>query len=200
MPQLSARRLRSSALPVGLVLTAIAAVGTGAYWLGTQDPQQPAPQPPARAAASEPRPAGPGSPLQVCRATAATWFASDTTTDHSPAEARIRAAQRYGTDALQQRAGAGMSRAKNLGPRWQQWADHEAVIDTQLQPYIGEKPPAPRDGTAYAAVIVQRTATGADGWHQQLASMTVYCTLTRQPDGGPWRVDELQASLQGSGR
>ncbi|MGB6164700.1 MAG: hypothetical protein WBF75_19445 [Pseudonocardiaceae bacterium] len=138
--------------------------------------------------ASSPQPAA----LQrVCDLFAAAYFAVDTTHDTSEADARHRAATRYGTPRLASELAGGQGRSLDFPI----WAAHHATITTQLRPSVGE-PLGPDEPTrAYRATVVTRQALGVDGWRQDLAPVAVSCTLAPTPGG--WLVDRVDLSLGG---
>lgn len=127
----------------------------------------------------------------MCDLFAAAYFAVDTTHDTSEADARGRAATRYGTPRLAGELAGGQGRSLDFPT----WATHHATIQTQLRPYVGE-PLGPDQPTLdYRATVLTRQAVGAEGWHQDLAPAAVFCTLI--PATGGWLVDRVDLSLGG---
>ncbi|MGH3857815.1 MAG: hypothetical protein ACRDR6_30865 [Pseudonocardiaceae bacterium] len=115
----------------------------------------------------------------------------DTTRDTSEADARQRAADRYGTPRLSAELAGGQGRSLDFPT----WASHHATIQTQLRPYAGDVLPADQPTLVYRATVVTREVIGADGWHQDLAPAAVLCTLV--PATGGWLVDHVDLSLGG---
>lgn len=135
--------------------------------------------------------AHPGPPQQVCDHFAAAYFSVDTTQDTSEADARARAAARYGTPRLTGELTGGHGHSLDFPT----WATHRATLTTGLQPYAGDSLPADQPTMAYRATVVTRQALGADGWRQPLPPAAVFCTLT--PATGGWLVDRVELSLGG---
>ncbi len=127
----------------------------------------------------------------MCDLFAAAYFAVDTTRETSEADARGRAAARYGTPRLAGELDGGQGRSLDFPT----WATHHATITTQLRPYAGDTPPADQPTLAYRATVVTRQAIGTDGWHQDLPAAAVFCTLV--PATGGWLVDRVDLSLGG---
>lgn len=115
----------------------------------------------------------------------------DTTRDSSEADARQRAADRYGTPRLAGELTGGHGRSLDFPT----WASHRATITTGPQPYAGEPLGRDQPTLAYRAAVVTRDAIGADGWRQPLPPAAVFCTLV--PAGGGWVVDHIDLSLGG---
>ncbi len=129
----------------------------------------------ARAAAAE-----------VCRRFTTVALGVDATRDLSPAEARQRAAHRYGTPALaEQLAGHGHD------PTWALLVRHDAHIEVRTEP-VSDDPPPVRGDSVGAAVTATRTALGPRGWTQRLPEVVVYCSLVRTSD--TWRVTAVTVS------
>jgi hypothetical protein len=133
----------------------------------------------------------PGPPQQVCDHFATAYFAIDATRDTSEADARERAAQRYGTPRLAAELVGGHGQSLDFPT----WASHHAVITTGLQPYAGDPLPADRPTVVYRASVVTRDALGTDRWRQPLPPAAVFCTLAPVQDG--WLVDRVDVSLGG---
>lgn len=127
----------------------------------------------------------------MCDQFATAYFAVDTTRDTSEADARGRAATRYGTTRLAGELAGGQGRSLDFPT----WATHRATIATQLRPYVGEPLGGDQPTLAYRATVVTRQAVGADGWRQDLAPAAVFCTLV--PAAGGWLVDRVDLSLGG---
>jgi hypothetical protein len=115
----------------------------------------------------------------------------DTTRDTSEADARERAAQRYGTPRLAAELAGGHGQSLDFPT----WATHHATITTGRQPYAGDPLPPDQPTVAYRATVITRQARGADGWPQPLPPAAVFCTLVPAPGG--WLVDHVDLSLGG---
>jgi hypothetical protein len=115
----------------------------------------------------------------------------DATADLSEADARQRAAIRYGTPGLV----AALDNTPKQSEEWPLLRAHRAKVVTSELPFDGEAPPDTA-GKAYHAVTVDRDAVGRDGWRQRLPTVTIFCTLTPASDG--WRVDRIELNVGGT--
>ncbi|MFC7344946.1 hypothetical protein [Saccharopolyspora griseoalba] len=144
--------------------------------------------------AAAPAPSNPPQQArEVCTQAAIAWLSPDTRTDSDPSAARLRAAERWGTPALQ----ATTASAPPARPtsEWREWNAHHARISAHAVPYIGDAPPPADHGRHYAAVQIARTAIGTGGWQQQLPEVTAYCTTSTEH--GSVLVDQLQITQAG---
>lgn len=127
----------------------------------------------------------------MCDLFAVAYFAVDTTHDTSEADARARAATRYGTPRLAGELAGGQGRSLDFPT----WAAHHARIVTQSRRFVGEPLGPDQPGLAYRATVLTREALGAEGWRQDLAPVAVSCTLV--PATGGWLLDRVDLSLGG---
>lgn len=140
---------------------------------------QPAPPPP--------HPAAPGaSPEQVCSALAREAYTATPNREPTPAEARTRAAEHWGTPALQQQW-----RGSGADPLWQQLATTGGTLHAETAPIADQAPPA-RGPHAAAAVQVTPIATWPTGQQSPQPAVILYCGLDHGPQG--WRVSSVQVS------
>ncbi|MFI5614950.1 hypothetical protein [Amycolatopsis sp. NPDC051903] len=120
------------------------------------------------------------SPQDVCSDLGIASVAGDTSVDYGPADARRRAAQQYGTPALQQQwAGSGQDQ------QWDALKAAHARINATATPVGDDLPPA-QNGQASAAATITPTATLPNGQHQPMTTFVIYCGL--QQVNGAWRV------------
>ncbi|WP_406639140.1 hypothetical protein [Amycolatopsis sp. WGS_07] len=156
----------------------------------------------AHGAAGCARPPAPQSPpsadalpvaaaAEVCARFAVAAMSVDTAADTGPADARRRAARQYGVPALEN-ALAGEGRDET----WTGLAARHARVHVETRP-ITDDPPPGEDGTASAGVLATPTASAPDGWHQQLPTLAVYCSLTQT--GREWKVSSVTLSDSGGG-
>lgn len=136
-----------------------------------------------------PRPV-PADIQQVCTNFVTTALSVDTIADHTPADARRRAALGFGVPDLD----------KNLtgdgrDPDWPLLQSHRAHVSVSTQP-VADDPPPVRANQAAAGVRVSRIATGSDGWRQTLPSVVAYCALRQESTG--WKVAALTLSDDGA--
>jgi hypothetical protein len=89
-----------------------------------------------------------------------------------------------------------MATGQGLDAQWGQWAQHRGHVETSASPYLGEPPPAAKPDQTYRATIISRRVVGDNGWSQQLAASTVYCTLVQAGSG--WLVDHVDLSTPGA--
>jgi hypothetical protein len=128
---------------------------------------------------------------QVCSDFTAAALAFDTTRDQGPAQARQRAAARFGTAELEARVGAEAPSAM-----WATAAAHRGRVEITVTP-VRDDPPTPREDRAAAGAVAKRVAVGDDGWRQDLSTVVTYCSLRREAEG--WRVVEVRLADADSG-
>jgi hypothetical protein len=117
----------------------------------------------------------------TCAQFAVLALSIDTATDHSPADARQRAAIRFGTPAL-----AAQLIGDGRDPAWPALTQHHAHIDvttSRIQDDNTNRSGGPRTGIA---MLATRTAIGADGWRHPLPDIALYCSLILNATG--WAI------------
>ncbi len=127
---------------------------------------------------------------RVCARFATAALSSDTVIDHDPSDARRRAAQLYGTSALEAQF-VGQSGAD---PQWPTLVAHEASVSVRTSPVDDDPPPITANETS-AGVVAHPTAHGAHAWTQTLPDVVVYCTLGAT--GPSWTVTAVTFSGNG---
>lgn len=168
MPRRAATLLISAA-SVGLTVCAC-----------SPQPTPPPPRPPAPAAPPA------ESPEQVCSALASEAYTATPSREPTPASARQRAAEHWGTLALQQQW-----RGSGADPMWDQLAATGGTLHAETSPVPDGTPPG-RGGSAAAAVQVTPIATDPNGQQSPQPGVLLYCGLDRTPTG--WRVSSVQVS------
>jgi hypothetical protein len=114
----------------------------------------------------------------------------DTTIDHSPADARHRAADQFGTSALD-----GQLTGQGSDATWPTLVARHAHVVVTTTPDDDDVPPATGTQTA-AGVIAVPVAVGSDGWRQPLPADVVFCTLNQTSAG--WKVAAVAVSDTGA--
>lgn len=142
------------------------------------------PAPPPESAPSQPEA---GSPEQVCAALAGSAYTADPAREPTPALARQRAAEKYGTPELAQQW-----RGSGHDPLWQRLAATGGQLRAETSPVQDAAPPA-RTGQAAAAVHVRPIAVWPERSEPQ-PGMLLYCGLSQSPQG--WRVDSVQLASE----
>lgn len=175
------------ALRLPVLPTAVLAAVIATSCAGPADTGPGVAAPPAAPPASAPPAPDAGSAEQVCSALAAAAYTAEPAREPTPALARQRAAEQFGTAQLQQQW-----RGSGSDPLWQQLAATGGKLRAETEPVHDAAPPA-KAGQAAAAVHVRPIATWPDHSEPQ-PGVLLYCGLTHAPQG--WRVDSVQLASE----
>lgn len=170
--------IQHSTWGTALALTVTALVLVGCSRTPPDSQQHPGMAPATSASAADAQ--------DVCARFAEMALGVDTVIDHSPADARHRAADQFGTSALtSQLTGQGTDAT------WSTLAAHRAHVVVTTTPDDDDTPPL-TGNRAGAGVIATLAAVGSDGWRQPLPSDVVFCTLSQTSTG--WKVAAVSIS------
>lgn len=175
------------ALRLPQLSTAVLAVVIATSCAGPSDTGPGVAAPPATPPASAPPAPEAAHPEQVCSALAAAAYTADPAREPTPALARQRAAEQFGTAQLAQQW-----RGSGTDPLWQHLAATGGQLHAETTPAHDAAPPA-KTGQAAAAVHVRPIATWPERSEPQ-PGMLLYCGLTHAPQG--WRVDTVQLASE----
>ncbi|MEU0529190.1 hypothetical protein [Amycolatopsis tolypomycina] len=169
-----AQRIRARSRP--LIAASIAVLAVPGCSNSPAPPQASAAE--VRSDAAEP--AARGAAAQACTRFVVTALSSDAALDRGPGDARVRAAQLYGTPQL-----AGQLAGEGRDHTWPELVQHQARVSVTTTE-AGDDPPAVTGTETGAAVTASRIAVGSGGWRRDLPPTVAYCSLAQAADG--WRV------------